>query len=77
MGHIPGTGQPAAARAAKPRARWVSYDKEIPAVGEEVANITADMSVAAILRRQKVARPCIMTTIEKGVPDRAGELASH
>jgi hypothetical protein len=30
----------------------VSYDQEIPAVGEEVADVTADMSVAAILCRQ-------------------------
>ncbi|WP_338606880.1 hypothetical protein V6617_10220 [Pelagibacterium nitratireducens] len=51
--------------------------KQIPTVIQMITDIANDMTIAAILGWQQVARPCVMPQRRKGAPHYARILAGN
>jgi len=61
---------------AKIGAGWMS-DHEVPAISEDVPDITLNVIARAVVCWPEVARPSIMTKLVKLPPDRSRRFASN
>ena len=53
----------------------MEHREQIPAIVENFTRVANDVAVAAVLCRQQVARPGIVTARSKGATDDTGKLA--
>ena len=60
--------KPPDAAIAKPGAWRMRDDQEVPAVVQNLSNVTLDVSVAVVLGRQQVAS-CVMALFQKRISD--------
>ena len=66
--------KPPDAGIAKPRTGWMRDDQHVPTIPQDVPDIALDMTIAAVLCRQDIARPGVVVSVEERITDNAGKL---